>query len=286
MKVADRVSQIVQACDKLPPFPAVATSLMRLVEASDTNVADIVELISYDQALTANCLKLCNSSYFGLREKVASVDHAVVMIGTRALCELALTISCGLSDYQKRLLGYGLHPGELWRHSVACAQVSRFVLRKLGWTEDAYAYTAALLHDVGKLILDQFVDSNFDQICRAMATGATPVQAEKKVLGIDHSEVGGLLCKSWKFPDSLTDAIRRHHRSLETDGPRLFQVVELSNLIAHVSTYHRAGLDLRIGADVLSRFGLDHQGIQEVIEGVSGELQRAEDLFKIPLLKS
>ena len=286
MRVADRVTQIVQACDKLPPFPAVATRLMGLVEAPDTNVEDIVELISYDQALTANCLRLCNSSYFGLREKVTSVHHAVVLLGTRKLCEIALTISCGLSDYQKRSLGYGLHPGELWRHSVTCAQVSRLVLRKMDWPEDSYAYTAALLHDVGKLILDQFVDSNFDQICRLMAAGSTPVQAEKKALGIDHGDVGGLLCKSWKFPDALTDAIRSHHRALETDGPHLFQVVELSNLIAHVSTYHRAGLDLRTGPDVLSRFGLDQQDIQDVIEGVTAELQRAEDLFKIPLLKN
>jgi putative nucleotidyltransferase with HDIG domain len=179
-----------------------------------------------------------------------------------------------------------LHPGELWRHGVTCAQISQLVLRKVGWAEDSYAYTAALLHDVGKLILDQFVDSSFDQICRLMATGSTPVQAEKKVLGIDHSEVGGLLGKSWKFPDLLTEAIRSHHRSLDADGPRLFQVVELSNLIAHVSTYQRAGLDLRIGPDVLRRFGLDQQGIQDVIEGVTVELQRAEDLFKIPLLKN
>ena len=283
MSVADQIERIIAACDKLPPFPEVARRLLQLAEDSNADVMDIVEVIQYDQGLTANCLRLCNSSYYGLRERVSSLDHAVVLLGMREMVALALALSCGFSEYQRKHRGYGLHDGELWRHSVTCSKISQLVLKKLGWPEDSYIFTASLLHDVGKLILDPFVDLNSPRIGALLADGVSLPAAEKEVLGIDHAEVGGMIASNWKFPEPLAGAIQNHHSSLDGDEPHLYQVVAFSNLIAHVSCYHRVGLALVIRPGVLDKFKLLQSDIEDIVNVALVELKKAEELLKIPL---
>jgi putative nucleotidyltransferase with HDIG domain len=286
MSVTNQIERIIAACDKLPPFPEVARRLLELAEDSTTKVTDIVEVIQYDQGLTANCLRLCNSSYYGLREKVSSLDHALVLLGMREVVALALALSCGFSEYQKKHRGYGLHDGELWRHSVTCSKISQLVLKKLGWPEDSYIFTASLLHDVGKLILDPFMEESSPKIGALLADGVSLPAAEKQVLGIDHAEVGGMIAKTWRFPESLVGAIQSHHTCLDGEEPHLYQVVAFSNLIAHVSCYHRVGLALVIRPSVLEKFNLLQSDVEDIVTVALAELRKAEELLRIPMTET
>jgi putative nucleotidyltransferase with HDIG domain len=248
----------------------------------------IIQVIQFDQAITANCLKLCNSSYFGLRVKVFSLDQAVVMLGLKNIVMIVLANCSGLSLYSGAHEGYGLNPGELWRHSITCAIISQLLVRKANMHDDAPLFTASLLHDVGKLVMDRFLVDHFDDFTEAMQEGGmSVVEAETAVFGINHAQLGGYIAESWNFPDALINSIRNHHEGLSQNGiPNMESWVRLSNLVYYVSLVHMfcsqyPVLNCRIEDSHLKRFGLKQQDITGIISALPVELKKAESLLKI-----
>ncbi len=215
MAINNRLEKIIKTIDKLPAFPEVARRILEIAKDPDADANDMVKTIQYDQAVTTNCLRLCNSSYFGLREKVWSVNHAIVLLGTDSLIKIVLADCSRMSIYARAQEGYGMHPGELWRHSVGCALLSQMLLKKAGQKESHELFTAALLHDIGKLVIDSFIADDFEAIFSLMhEEGFGFVEAEKEFFGIDHAELGGMIAQNWNFPQSLIDAINNHHQGL------------------------------------------------------------------------
>ncbi|MCI0469809.1 MAG: HDOD domain-containing protein, partial [Nitrospirae bacterium] len=156
---------ITKDIKELPPLPEVAQKVFSLLNDPKSNVQDMVKVIQLDQAMTANILKLCNSAYFGLKRKISSLQEALVLLGQKNLHEIIMTDNSG-KYYQRAGAGYSLGKGELWRHSVACALLSQILVRKTGLPEDPFLFTAALLHDIGKVILSTYVKTEYDQIIR------------------------------------------------------------------------------------------------------------------------
>ena len=152
MQVASQVKRIIEIGRDLPPFPELAQRVLEVAQDPLADAKDICEVVQYDQAITANCLKVCNSSFFGLRQNISSLQHAVVLLGTRFLVETVLAVSSAFSEFGEAQQGYGFHPGQLWRHSVTCAITSQLLIKKLGRDQDYKLFTASLLHDVGKAI--------------------------------------------------------------------------------------------------------------------------------------
>lgn len=279
--------QIISSIEKLPPFPEVVKRLMELVDDPTADAEDIFAVVQYDQALTANCLKLCNCSYFGLRQKVHSLRQAVVLLGTKNLLKIVLA-GAGVNIYTKAQEGYGLQRGELWQHSVTCAILSQIVLKKMGRSEDPLLFTSSLLHDVGKVALSDYVGKEFDIISLLVQEQKMSfVEAEKEVLGIDHAELGGIISEKWQFPPLLVKAIRYHHPKDDTEDGRededLVPWVRLSNLIANmlgVGTGHD-GMACRVDSDLLNQFSLGRKEVQEIMAEFPGEMKKAEELLKI-----
>ena len=205
-----RKREIISKMKSFPSMSGVAAKVLNLLDDPDAGADQVEQLLKQDPSLTANLLKLTNSAYFGIPSKVGSVRHAIAMLGWKRLSKLVMA-ACVSAITDRQIPGYDLPPGVLWQHSVAVSVTAEGLMRELKVAESDEIFTAALLHDLGKLILGGFVEKELDEIQKVTARGIPFQMAEQEVLGTDHAEIGALMLESWSFPPSLVAAVRWHH---------------------------------------------------------------------------
>ena len=231
----DLKEKIKRAVKDLPPMPAVVIKIQQLLFDPNSTAQQIADFIETDQAIAAKVLKMANSTYYGMSGKVSSVHHAAVILGFKALGELC-TIAA-FSDFMgNKLPGYGYHSDELWKHSLAVAGAAKLIAEKLDLQIVHEALTTGLIHDIGKLILDPYVLEQRETFDAFMQDGnQTFLEAEKHILGFDHAEIAADICNHWKFPESLTQAIRYHHCPSRSHGNQMAFILHLADYIAVLS---------------------------------------------------
>jgi putative nucleotidyltransferase with HDIG domain len=205
-----RKREIISKMKSFPSMSGVAAKVLNLLDDPDAGADQVEQLLKQDPSLTANLLKLTNSAYFGIPSKVGSVRHAIAMLGWKRLSKLVMA-ACVSAITDRQIPGYDLPPGVLWQHSVAVSVTAEGLMRELKVAESDEIFTAALLHDLGKLILGGFVEKELDEIQEVAARGIPFQMAEQEVLGTDHAEIGALMLESWSFPPNLVSAVRWHH---------------------------------------------------------------------------
>lgn len=205
------VKKILKQVQRLEPIPTIIHKVLALAEDPDFSMGDLVHLVEHDPAVTANLLKTCNSAYLGLAVKIDSVQQAVSMLGLQKVVELVMSqnLSVNMLKAQK---GYQLEKGDLWKQSFASAMVARSLAER----RDLYAlpaiYTAALLKDIGKVVLHEYVETKWDKIQRFLEDkNVSFVDAEKENLGMDHATLGGIIAKEWNFSAHMVYMIENHH---------------------------------------------------------------------------
>ena len=160
--------------------------------------------------MTANLLKLANSAYFGMPSKIGSVRQAVLLLGLKRLIQMVIA-SCVSALMDRPVSGYDLSPGELWRHSIAVTVAAEGLVKELNIEAAEEIFTAALLHDVGKLVLGDFVQDDFKKIEDILSQGISFETAENMVLGVNHADIGAEILRKWSLPPELVNAVRWHH---------------------------------------------------------------------------
>jgi putative nucleotidyltransferase with HDIG domain len=234
---------IDQAVEQLQPVPQAALKIMRLIDEEEYDIRTLAVELRKDQVLSARTLRLANSVMFASRNRIESVDHALMYLGINLLVKFV--IAAAVEDFFNQPgSGYSLCKGGLYHHAVGTAVISEKLAKLTAAAKPGLAYTAGLLHDIGKVVLDQFVAGASPLFYRRLiedpATDFT--QAEQSLFGTTHSEVGYRLAKKWTFPDSLAGAIRHHHQPERGDRHlELTHIVFVANLI--MSRFH-AGLEL------------------------------------------
>jgi putative nucleotidyltransferase with HDIG domain len=225
----DYISQV----KTLPPAPRVLTQLLGLLKENDVDSQRIVDLITYDPALTAKVLQRCNNAAVGLPEQVDNLSHAVTRLGFNEIYRLVAVV-VGKGTLGTAQQGYGMLTGELWRHSVVTAVAAKVLSHALDQDENL-AFTAALLHDIGKLVLSPAVANSYPGMARAIGiAGHSFLEAEKSVIGVEHAEVGGRLLAQWNFPENLVQAVWHHHDPAQARPyEQLAACVYLADMIAH-----------------------------------------------------
>ena len=279
------VKDIVGQIDRLEPIPPIACQIMVLAENPGSSLNEIAELILNDPAITANLLKTCNSAYFGLNRKVDSVRDAIGFIGLDYIVQLVMLSSVSQS-FKKQPSSYGLGEGELWRHAVTSAHVAKILATKFGRSQHKHLiYTAALLKDIGKLILGRFVAFSFEEInILVNSKGFSFNDAEKKIIGMNHEELGAMVGKKWRFSDKLIYIIRHHHLSNESAREDLdTSLVYLADIICMMMGICTGadGLCYRFYSDVLKRLGLTEKDLQAIIAETSENQQNIDYLLNL-----
>ncbi|MDY6935835.1 MAG: HDOD domain-containing protein [Spirochaetota bacterium] len=204
---------IYSKIEELPTLPAVVPKLLSLIEDSKSNASDITDVISHDPALTSKILKVANSAYYGFSEQISELNKSVTLLGFNMVKSLALSIGVmkSLPTFKKN--PYFSQDG-LWTHSLAVATLIQ-ELGKRHCKKDANEslFIIGLLHDVGKIVLDQFFHEKFlEALEYANKLEKLSLHiAERAVIGIDHCEVASMLLKRWKFPQKIINPIDFHH---------------------------------------------------------------------------
>ena len=283
----DFSKRILESIDELPPFPEIARRILELSRDDEVNFKDLIDVIKHDEAITFNCLKLCNSSYYGLSVKTFTIDQAVVMLGIENIQMIALASARELSDYSNAQEGYGYGAGQLWRHSVTTAIISNLLINRSSGKEGSILFTSALLHDIGKMVLNNYVGKDMVNLVElAIREKTSLVEAERAVFGIDHAELGGLVAENWQFPPLLSNSIKNHHETPEKFIPNIVAWVRLSNLVYHLylanSVYsHHQEILTSIKQSILFQFKLKKDDIDQVMAEIPQELSKVETLFDL-----
>ena len=279
------LNDIVGKIDLLAPIPAIATQIITRSEDPDSSLSEIAELIVNDPALTANLLKICNSAYFGLPRKVESVRDAVAWVGLDQIVELVLTHSVS-DNFSKGLEGYGLGEGELWRHAVTSAHVAKSLAHRFGVSQNKHLiYTAALLKDIGKLILGRFVAFSAEKInILVHSQGYSFNDAEKNVIGMNHEELGAMVGEKWSFSEKLIYIIGHHHLTDESARQDLeTTLIYLADIICMMMEICTGtdGLSYRFYSDVLKRINISEKDLQGIMAETSENQHKIEHLLKL-----
>ena len=202
---------LLYSIETLPPFPETSRRAVEILNDPNRSIPDIVDVIKYDQSVTANLLRMCNSAYFGFARKITSLEQAVALMGDQAVLELVM-ISGSLSYYSQDVTGYRLEGKSMLRHSVSCALLSQILGGSREKTGASLLFTAGLLHDIGKVVLSSLVRDRYVEIVKLVEEeNYSFVEAEREVLGMDHAQVGGEVAKKWGLPDTIQNPIAWHH---------------------------------------------------------------------------
>ncbi len=279
------LKDIVEQIDQLEPVPPIAAQILALTEDPDSSLKEISDLIRNDMALTANLLKICNSAFFSLPRQVESVRDAIALLGLDQIVELVLFNGLSAS-FRKEMVGYGLGERELWRHAVTSAHVAGMLAERFGTPQNKHLiYTAALVKDIGKLILGRFVAFSYEQInILVQSQGQSFNDAEQEIIGMNHEELGALVGKKWHFSDKMIYIIGHHHLSDELARRDLeTALVYLSDIICMMMGVCTGadGLSYRFYGDVLNQLSLSENDLHGIIAEAGQNRQKVEILLDL-----
>lgn len=279
------IGKIIDDIEMLKPIPPVAARILALADDPNSSMSEIADLIIHDPSITANLLRVCNSAHFSPSRRVESVRNAITLLGLDLIVDLVLlnSISENLKIDQE---GYGLGEGELWRHAVLSAHVTQILAKNKDLPHNKHLlFTAALLKDIGKLILGRFVAFSFERInILVHSQGYSFNEAEKKIIGINHEELGALMAEKWRFSEKLIYIIRHHHLSDQSARDHTeTSLVYLSDIVCMLMGIGTGvdSLSYRYYSDVLKRMTLTGKDLQTVINEIHENWDKIESLLNL-----
>ena len=274
------LSEITGALKAMPPLPHVAQRVLQVVRDPEYSIDELVELVRTDPALTGRILKLCNSALYGLHKEVLSVADAVAYLGTRNLVKLVL-VSCSATHFTKTRKSPYTDPATLWRHTFSVATAAQCLAMRSGFAQADTAFTAGILHNIGKIVLSQLADPA--TFC-VPATATSHVQAEQMLFGIDHATAAGIVVDTWLLPRELRQAVRTHHdgQQLAAANPltAILHVADTLVLMAGIGNPFPA-LPLAIDENALHTLHLTAADVTAATAHVDAELRRNAELLNL-----
>lgn len=249
MTSLEEIRPKIKQLEAMPTIPAVIQPLTAMLQSplENVDVDKVVELVSYDSTIAAQCLRMANSPLFGRRE-TASVRAAILALGLKRI--QAILLGCCLN----RIVSpeqWCFDPIIFWRHSLGCALVSRKMASLIGYPDPEKAYLAGLVHDLGFLVNTVVCHERFHQCIQSAQINHIALHCrERELLGFTHCQSGRLLAEQWKFPDDIISVIACHHDiAPSSSSPALVSLVHLSDLLCRLRDlgygyYEAMGIDL------------------------------------------
>lgn len=277
------LEEVLADVQQLPSLPAVIGELIATLDNENANIDQLADGIAKDQSLAARALRVANSSFFGIQHKVASIHDAIVILGFRAVGSLVTAAS--ITSFFKPPAQSGFDLVRFWRHGIGTALCARALARGIpgnaGLDPEA-GFTCGLLHDIGVLVLLTSQPTHYAAVLAYRDLHDVDlVEAEWKVLGFDHAQVGAAVATRWRFPAEVARAVALHHVPGDNPNSPLVDLTHVANILAHgldLAGNPRAmvpPLDLRVWL----RLGLDHTSLRELFSNIEREHEIFCDLL-------
>ncbi|MCP4644683.1 MAG: HDOD domain-containing protein [bacterium] len=273
------------AVGDLPTLPAVMQRILKITDDESTSAADLTEILEMDHAISARVLRLANSAFFGLRNRVDSARRAVVVIGFDAVRLLALATS--VFDVLSKGSQYALDPVDFWMHSLGTAKAAQLLAEKRGSAQPAEAcFTAGLVHDMGKCLLERALKETYREVvAEAQEAERNLSWVEQPRLGTTSGEIGGWIAGRWRFPDMIVDAIRHSDRPEEYSGLYRGEVriVDLANRLSRLAGFGDGGdcADPRPDPTLVGDLGLTPSDVSGYVDALASFREDTERLLDI-----
>jgi HD-like signal output (HDOD) protein len=277
------IDHLLSDIDELEPFPDIAHRVLSLSGRPESKMSEIAEVIKFDPMITANIIKMSNSAYFGLNRKVESLKDGVGILGLDRIINLVL-MSCSSKNYQGVQPGYGLQEGFLWKKSASAAVIAGKIAVEKSPQTASRVFTAALLRDIGKVILGRYVANKLSKIKNLVEkNGYSFDEAEKKILGINQGELSTLIMKKWGFPGEIISIVRKSFNTgLGYEIPIESDIVYFSHnmcLMLGIGVGDD-GLAYRFDENSMKRLGFSHQDLQVMMADFADSVNELESLIK------
>ncbi|HHL40992.1 MAG TPA: HDOD domain-containing protein [Deltaproteobacteria bacterium] len=262
------MESIIEDVNTLPTLPGIISRLTELAEDRESTIEEMARLVSSDHVLSAKILKLVNSPFYGFPGRVSTVSNALILLGVNVVKSLALSSSI-FEIMEKHAVG-------LWEHSLGAAVAASVITDTLGMEDAEEVSTAALLHDIGKVILKIKLDERLEEIGRVAADGGISMfEAERRVLDTDHAEIGGWLARRWYLPEQLVEPVMFHHAVERSSKHReKTAAVHMADILVKASGFGASGDEFVHSASPLALevLGLDMERLEEIVLRIEDRL--------------
>lgn len=266
----------------LPSLPEVVTKVTEIVQNPNSSAAQLSKIISQDSGLTSRVLRMVNSAYYGFPKQISSIQHAITIMGFNTIKSLVLSSSIFRIFTPKSGVEAALDYKKFWKHSLLTAIASKSIYQKLFFAPDDNIFSAAILHDIGKIILDQYDHDNYSN---ALSEASNPLlseeilKAEQKYCDVTHQFIGHYVAEIWNLPETLSDVILYHHNPLESaNQERLTTVVYLGNILSHLILDYAVFSIKSFDEEILQHIGLNEDNLAEIFVELKQEAEQLKDL--------
>ncbi len=294
-KIERNKDKLVKRIKQIPTLPIISQKIMSIVGNENASFKELVQIISKDQALAVKILKVANSAFYGLLGRVSSLEHALVILGTDDVKYIVLGFSVqnffshGESDAFDRT--------RFWKHAIVCSQVAELLGRHFKTRDDGSLFLAGLIHDMGKVVLDQYCHEDFLQIIEHISSNNTTFsQAEREILGTTHYQIAAKVLRQWNFPDKVIMQVLYHHAPwYDKNYGTNSIIIYLANIFTKLSGWschpdekqidpHALATSSQIDFVIKSGFDLDYETIKsltsQIQESISVEANNVMTLFE------
>ena len=279
MDPAEAKNIIITKIKAIPTLPDRMHQVLTLLKDDNTSVKELAHFISSDQAMASRLLQAANSIRFGFSRKIATVDRATVILGFKAVTSLVLGISV-FDNFRLTKNEITIDLDELWKHSMGCAIAAQIISDKLGGVDRKTVLTAAILHDIGKVIIDLFFSREYAKTLKTLRNnGLSMAKAEENVMGFNHADAGGWFCDELAFPSVLVSPISFHHNvdGVDKEHELITSIVHIADNLCKRAQIGDGGDDNKNHAINLHAQRLLNLN-KDDLEKITGELKKEENV--------
>ncbi len=280
------VNKIILKIQEISTLPQVLKQMLDVTADPTSGASDLQDILKSDPALTTKILKVANSAYYGLSQKVTNVKRAIIFLGFKTIKNLSVAVS--VSDMFKSdeiIMGYSR--GELWKHSVSVALCAKSISQRIGLMEAEDIFTAGIMHDVGIIMEDQYINEFFKMVLMDDDLAQNGIiETERKIFGFDHATLGEKVVLQWKIPEEIATIISYHHkpRVAPEDYKKQISIIYLADVICSEKKIG-AVLNTKINKPdldaAMKELSFVKEDITVITNDLNGEIERAKDLFII-----
>ncbi|MCJ7615894.1 MAG: HDOD domain-containing protein [Desulfobacterales bacterium] len=280
MNIKEKVTDLIRSRKTgLPTLPVVVNNIIVTARSERTSAKDLADLIITDQAISARVLRLANSAYNGMPQRIDTVGRAIVIIGFKEIISLALGMGV-FSALSKKGGETLIDMAELWKHAIGVGFAAKKIAKKIRLIADETTILTGLLHDIGKIIFCVYFPNEYAEVLKKTANEQTPLhEIEKECLGLDHAEMAYLLMKQWNLPVNLIQPVRYHHNpsACPKEQVDMAMIVYAANFICHQSGIGRSGNNnIETDNKILGKLELSDENIRTLAEELESEQDKVE----------